>query len=54
MADSASRREAIQNESAIYSTRPWQVLNKRRWQLIAASVMLVAWVVFLTMMAVYN
>jgi len=54
MADSESRRESIQNGSAIYSTRPWQELKKRRWQLIAASVLLAIWIVFLVAMAVYN
>jgi hypothetical protein len=54
MADSALRREATQNGSAIYLTRPSQVLKKRRWQLIAAGVLLAVWVVFLIMMAVYN
>jgi hypothetical protein len=54
MADSLSRREPTQNGSAIYSTRPWQVLKKRRWQLIAASALLAVWIVFLVGMAVYN
>jgi hypothetical protein len=36
------------------STHPGQVLKKRRWQLIAASVLLAIWVVFLVMMAAYN
>jgi hypothetical protein len=54
MADSVSRRRPTQNGSAVVSTRPWQVLKKRRWQLIAASVLLVIWIVFLVAMAVYN
>ena len=37
-----------------FSTRPWQVLKKRRWQLIAASVLLAIWIVFLVTMAAYN
>ena len=42
------------NEVSTNSTRPWQVLKKRRWELIAASVLLVIWVVFLVTMAAYN
>jgi hypothetical protein len=30
------------------------VLKKRRWQLIAASVLLTIWIVFLVTMAAYN
>lgn len=54
MAESVSRCPPTQNGSAIFSTRPWQVLKKRRWQLITASVLLAVWVVFLVAMAVYN
>jgi hypothetical protein len=54
MADTVSRRRSIQNASAIYSTRPWQVPKKRRWQLFAASVLLAVWIVFLVTMAAYN
>jgi hypothetical protein len=54
MTNSASRREVIQNGSAVYPTTSWQVLKKRPWQLIAASVLLAVWIVFLMMMAVYN
>jgi hypothetical protein len=54
MADSVSRRRPTQNGSAVFSARPWQVLKKRRWQLIAASVLLAVWVVFLVAMAAYN
>jgi hypothetical protein len=54
MADSASRRRPTQSDAAVFSTRPWQVLKKRRWQLIAASALLAIWIVFLVMMAVYN
>jgi hypothetical protein len=54
MADSVSRRRPTQDGPAIFSTRPWQVLKKRRWQLIAASLLLAIWVVFLVTMAVYN
>jgi hypothetical protein len=42
------------NEVSTNSTRPWEVLKKRRWQLIAASALLTVWVVFLVTMAVYN
>jgi len=54
MADSASRRRSTHNEPAINTARPWQVLKKRRRELIAASVLLAAWLVFLVAMAVYN
>jgi hypothetical protein len=54
MADSVSHQRSTQNGSAIFSTRPWQVLKKRRWQLIASSVLLAIWIVFLVAMAAYN
>jgi hypothetical protein len=54
MSNSASRGRPTQDGSAIFSTRPWQVLKKRRWQLIAASVLLAMWIVFLVAMAAYN
>jgi hypothetical protein len=36
------------------STPPWQVLKKRRGQLIAASILLTIWVAFLVTMAIYR
>jgi hypothetical protein len=36
------------------STRPWQVLKKRRGQLIAASILLAIWIAFLVTMAIYR
>jgi hypothetical protein len=36
------------------STLPWQVLKKRRWQLVAASALLAIWIMFLVAMAAYN
>jgi hypothetical protein len=54
MADPVARRRPTQSEAAIFSTRSWQVLKKRRWQLIAASALLAFWIMFLVMMAVYN
>jgi hypothetical protein len=42
------------NEVSTNSTRPWQVLKKRRWQLVGASVLLMIWIVFLVTMAAYN
>src|SRR4051812_1442222 len=46
----ANGRQAT-NEVSTNSTRSWQVLKKRRWQLIAASVLLAIWIVFLVTMA---
>jgi hypothetical protein len=36
------------------STRPWQVLKKRRGQLIAATILLAIWIAFLVTMAIYR
>jgi hypothetical protein len=36
------------------STRPWQVLKKRRGQLMAASILLAIWIAFLVTMAIYR
>jgi hypothetical protein len=54
MPDTASRKRPTQNGSAIFSTRPWQVLKKRRGQLIAASILLAIWIAFLVTMAIYR
>ena len=54
MADSASRNRSSQNEAANFSTRPWQVLKKRRGQLIAATILLAIWIAFLVTMAIYR
>ena len=54
MADPESRRRLTQNGSANFSARPWQVPKKSRWQVVAASVLLAVWIVFLVTMAVYN
>jgi hypothetical protein len=54
MADSATRRQPSKSEPSSFSTPAWQVLKKRRWQLIAASVLLAIWIGFLVAMAAYN
>jgi hypothetical protein len=54
MPEATSRKHPTQDGSAIFSTRPPQALKKRRGQLIAASVLLAIWVVFLVAMAAYN
>jgi hypothetical protein len=54
MADSTSRRASKHNEPANFSTHSWQVLKKRRWQLVTASVLLAIWIVFLVSMAAYH
>jgi hypothetical protein len=54
MANTVSSRRPTHDGSAIFSTRPWQTLKKHPWQLIAASVLLAMWIVFLVTMAAYN
>jgi hypothetical protein len=54
MVDSTSRRASKHDEPAKFSTPSWQVLKKRRWQLVTASVLLAIWIVFLVTMAAYN
>jgi hypothetical protein len=54
MATPTTTERRATNEVSTNSTHPWQVLKKRRWQLVAASVLLAIWVVFLVMMAAYN
>jgi hypothetical protein len=54
MAEPASKGRPTQIASANSLTRQWQVLKKHPWQLIAASVLLATWIVFLVTIAAYN
>jgi hypothetical protein len=54
MAETAPKQRPTQLASANSLTRPWQVLKKHPWQLIAASVLLATWIMFLVTMAAYN
>jgi hypothetical protein len=54
MAEHASKQRPTRIASADSLTRSWQVLKKHPWQLIAASVLLATWIMFLVTMAAYN